>query len=127
MARARTNAFGGKAAEDRRSPRREAFQKPMSQVSVGNLKSARQINWFVRLNFLFEVDRIPIDFYVVHLGAKSWIRQPPINPPEHFFPAQDFEQVVEAGAGGFAGDRQAGGMDEDADFYAEGLGGFFEG
>ena len=48
----------------------------------------------------------------------------PFNPLHHLVFAQDFEQMVEAGAGGFAGHGQAARMHQHTGFHAHGLGGF---
>ena len=47
--------------------------------------------------------------------------KPFFNPRQHAFFAEDLEQVVEAGAGGFAGHGQPAGMHQRAGFHV-GLG-----
>src|ERR1035437_5914728 len=49
-----------------------------------------------------------------------------LNPRQHAFFAEDLEQVVEAGAGGFAGHGQSAGMHQHTGFHAQRPGGFLE-
>jgi hypothetical protein len=60
------------------------------------------------------------------LTSKIYIAQCLFNPRHDAFFAEDLEQVVDAGAGSFAGRGQPAGMHQHAGFHAQRLGGFLE-